>query len=50
MEEQDWNPNDWQGRTRKQVQANATILSWLIVGATVLIGAFAIYCVLTGKI
>ena len=48
--ENDWDRNKWQGRTRKQIDDTAKIISWIIVAATLVIGIVAIYYVLTERI
>jgi hypothetical protein len=45
-----WDKNQWQGRTRKQVEDTTAIISWTIVVAAVVIALISIYYVLTGKL
>jgi len=45
MKEKKWNPSDWQGRTRKQVESNGKIMGYtfmVVVAAFVLYGLFSL--------
>lgn len=48
--ENGWDRNQWQGRTRKQVEDAAKIISWIIVVTIVAVGLISIYYVLTGRL
>ena len=42
----EWNPNDWQGRSKSQVEGNYKILDWTLMGAGILFFGWAVYTVI----
>ena len=44
---EEWDRNHWQGRTRKQVEDTAKIVSWIMVITAIITGAILIYYLLT---
>jgi|TARA_B100000768_G_scaffold177659_1_gene192177 hypothetical protein len=47
MKEKEWNPEDWQGRSRSQIEGNYKILDWTMSGAVIFLLGWAIYTAVT---
>lgn len=47
MEDKDWNPNDWQGRSKKQVETNEKLAGISIIGLVVFVLGTLIYQLIT---
>lgn len=47
MEDKDWNPNDWQGRSKKQVETNETLAGISVIGLVVFVIGTLIYQLIT---
>ena len=43
----EWNPDDWQGRSRSQVEGNYKILDWTLMGVGVFLFGWVVYTVIT---
>lgn len=50
MEKDNWNPNDWQGRSKKQVEDNYKMLDWTFAIAGVLFFGWAFFMVIKNLI
>jgi len=51
MKEKKWNPSDWQGRTKQQVEGNAKVMGFtfmVVVAAFVLYGLFSLVTYVLG--
>jgi hypothetical protein len=47
MKEKEWNPEDWQGRSKSQVEGNYKILDWTMSSAAIFLLGLAIYTAFT---
>ena len=47
MEDKNWNPNDWQGRSRKQVESSETLAGISMIAVIAMIVGFVIYNAIT---
>lgn len=43
MEDKNWNPNDWQGRSRKQVESSETLAGISMLAVVVMVVGLIIY-------
>lgn len=47
MENKNWNPNDWQGRSRKQVESSEMLAGISMIAVIVMVIGFVIYNAIT---
>ena len=47
MENKNWNPNDWQGRSRKQVESSEMLAGISMIAVIVMVVGFVIYNAIT---
>ena len=47
MEDKNWNPNDWQGRSRKQVETSETLAGISMIAVIVMVIGLVIYNAIT---
>jgi len=47
MEDKNWNPNDWQGRSRKQVESSEMLAGISMIAVIAMVVGFVIYNAIT---
>ena len=47
MKKNDWNPNDWQGRSRKQVETSETLAGISMIAVIAMVIGLVIYNAIT---
>jgi len=47
MEDKNWNPNDWQGRSRRQVETSETLAGISMIAVIAMVVGLVIYNAIT---
>lgn len=50
MEDKNWNPNDWQGRSRRQVETNETLAGISMIAVIAMVVGLVVYNIIVNGI
>lgn len=50
MEDKNWNPNDWQGRSKRQVETNETLAGISMIAVIAMVVGLVVYNIIVNGI